>query len=340
MLISKFNKIHIFTFFIVFSSIFFGCSSENNQNINIFPIVFSFSKNQNVDIYKLSSLGGELTQLTTDKSSETKPTWSPDKNTIAYLSDINGTNTLWIMDSNGNSKKEVLDSDIKVNNFFWSPDSKKIVAEVNINEKLNIIIIDLETTSKEILNLPYDKALIGDWSPDGKWLLFTVEGEKNNGIKRKSISGVDEFSITEENDYQPKWSPNGKWIAFVRKNTTGNFDLIYTNIYGEKEEILIKNNLNKIDYDWSSDSKNIIFSKKDKQSNMNEIFKVEIKNVSVKQLTFNRVNDINPRWNNKNSNIIFSSENQNILDLYSMLIDGSEQTRLTKNLEKFLDADW
>ena len=73
---------------------------------------------------------------------------------------------------------------------------------------------------------------------------------------------------------------------------------------------------------------------------MNEIFKIEIKNSLVKQLTFNRVNDVNPRWNNKNSNIIFSSENENILDLYSMLIDGSEQTRLTKNLDKFIDSDW
>ena len=157
---------------------------------------------------------------------------------------------------------------------------------------------------------------------------------------RKSINGVDEFTITEKDDYSPKWSPNGKWIAFMRKNTLGSFDLVYTNIHGEKEVILLKENMNKIDYDWASDSKNIIFSKKEKQSKMNEIFKIEIKNSLVKQLTFNRVNDVNPRWNNKNSNIIFSSENENILDLYSMLIDGSEQTRLTKNLDKFIDSDW
>jgi len=75
------------------------------------------------------------------------------------------------------------------------------------------------------------------------------------------------------------------------KTPLGNFDLVYTNIYGEKEEILLRENVNKIDYDWSSDSKNIIFSKKEKQSNMNEIFKIEIKNGLIKQLTFNRVND-------------------------------------------------
>jgi len=340
MVISKLNKIHIFTIFVILSSLFFGCSTQNNQKINIFPIVFSISKNQNVDIYKLSRLGGELTQLTTDKSSETKPTWSPDKKTIAYLSDINGTSTLWIMDSNGKSKKEILDSDIKVNNFLWSPDSKKIAAEINRNQKINIIIINLEKNSKEILNLPYSKAFIGDWSPDGKWLLYTLEDTNNKGLKRKSINGVDEFTITEKDDYSPKWSPNGKWIAFMRKNTLGSFDLVYTNIHGEKEVILLKENMNKIDYDWASDSKNIIFSKKEKQSKMNEIFKIEIKNGSVKQLTFNRVNDVNPRWNNKNSNIIFSSENESILDLYSMLIDGSEQTRLTKNLDKFIDSDW
>ena len=340
MLISNLNKIHICSIFLIFSSIFFGCSSQNSQNINIFPVVFSFSKNQNVDIYKLSSLGGELTQLTTDKSSETMPTWSPDKNSIAYLSDINGTNTLWIMDSNGKSKKEILDSDIKVNNFFWSPDSKKIAAEINRNDKLSIIIINLEQNSKEILNLPYSQVFIGDWSPDGKWLLYNVEDTNNKGVKRKSITGVDEFTITEKDDHSPKWSPNGKWIAFMRKNTLGNFDLVYTNIYGEKEEILLRENVKKIDYDWSSDSKNIIFSKKEKQSNMNEIFNIEIKNGSIKQLTFNRVNDLNPRWNNKNSTIIFSSENEDILDLYSMLIDGSEQIRLTRNLDKFIDADW
>ena len=227
-----------------------------------------------------------------------------------------------------------------MNNFLWSPDSKKIAAEINRNQKLNIIIINLEKNSKEILNLPYSKAFIGDWSPDGKWLLYTVEDTNNKGVMRKSINGVDEFTITEKDDYSPKWSPNGKWIAFMRKNTLGSFDLVYTNIHGEKEVILLKENMNKIDYDWASDSKNIIFSKKEKQSKMNEIFKIEIKNSLVKQLTFNRVNDVNPRWNNKNSNIIFSSENENILDLYSMLIDGSEQTRLTKNLDKFIDSDW
>ncbi|MFL2665110.1 MAG: TolB family protein [Dehalococcoidia bacterium] len=334
------NKTLVFIFFATSIFMIFGCNSNSKEKIDIYPIVFSFSKEENIDIYKLANIDDEIVKLTTDKSNETNPVWSPDKNKIAYLSNKNDKPNLWVMDSNGKSKQEILESNVEVEQFYWSPDSKKIVAKTKKNDSLSIIIIDINESSQEILNLPYEKIDIGDWSPDGKWIVYTVQDNKYRGIKRKNLSGVDEFTITEENDYSPRWSPNGKWIAFFRQKNIGKYDLIYTNIDGTKSEILIENLNNKIDYDWSNDSKNIIFSKEDDESKMNEIYKVDIKNKFVEQLTYNRVNDTNPKSNNKNSKIIFSSENGNIIDLYSMLIDGSEQTRITKNSEKFLNADW
>ena len=232
MVISKLNKIHIFTIFVILSSLFFGCSTQNNQKINIFPIVFSISKNQNVDIYKLSRLGGELTQLTTDKSSETKPTWSPDKKTIAYLSDINGTSTLWIMDSNGSNKRKLVSG----REPSWSPDGKRVAFTSSVfhdNDEIYIINIDGSNRVRLTNNRKFD--WFPAWDPMGRRVSFNSEQFGGQELMLSLADGAGRIRITNaEKTYEQEsvFSPDGKSLAYAGKMQEDDYDIYIVSTRG------------------------------------------------------------------------------------------------------------
>src|SRR5215831_8049488 len=53
------------------------------------------------DIYTLPIEGGNATRITSGQAFDAQPKWSPDGKTIAYVSDRNGSDNLWLMNADG-----------------------------------------------------------------------------------------------------------------------------------------------------------------------------------------------------------------------------------------------
>jgi Tol biopolymer transport system component len=63
----------------------------------------------NWDIYRVGIEGTNLTQLTSDTANDGLPAWSPDGNTVAFLSDRDGIWEIWAMTADGRNQRPLFE---------------------------------------------------------------------------------------------------------------------------------------------------------------------------------------------------------------------------------------
>ena len=301
-------------------------------------VIFSVDKKSNIDIYKLRGISGEISRLTTAEGTDHSPTWSPKRDTIGFLTDRNGSNELWLMDWNGESKRQLSGPGKVINAFRWAPNSEVIAIEIAEKRSSWIAVINIETGELTPLTSIEEDARIGGWSPDAQWLLYAIVNSDSDGLRKRNPNGVDEITITSGTHTDPIWSPDGRWIAFSRKSDQGTSDLIITDNNAENVLTINPDEFDETNFEWAPNSKHVVFSSE--SSGNAEIYTATPDGKVIKQLTSNRVTDTMPRWNSSGSSILFLSGGDGTFDIYSMDENGDQQKRMTSNSNRIIHADW
>ena len=167
-------------------------------------------------VYLCNADGSNTIQLTRGEKNSSNPKWSHDGKWIAYTSNRDGKNNLYVLPINGGESEKVTDSKTGVNDFSWSPDDKSFAFTMADNEG--------ETDEK-------NKKGKEDW-------YFMDDSVKQNRLYVISINDKDsagkriQKSLTKENynviDFN--WSPDGKQIAFSHGKTPLVNDQVYSDI--------------------------------------------------------------------------------------------------------------
>ena len=301
-------------------------------------IVFSADREGNIDIYKLGGASGEISRLTSAQGKDHSPAWSPKRDIIGFLTDRNGSNELWLMDWNGESKRLLSGPGKTISAFRWAPNSKVIAVEIAEIRSRWIAIIDIETSEITPLTSTEEDVRIGGWSPDAQWLLYAMVNSDSDGLRKRNPNGVDEITITSGSHTNPVWSPDGRWIAFSQKSDQGASDLIITDNNTENVLTINADEFDETNFEWAPNSKHIAFASE--SSGNAEIYTATPDGKTVNQLTSNRVSDTLPHWNSNGSSILFLSGMDGIFDLYSMDKNGDQQKRITSNSDRIINADW
>ena len=145
--------------------------------------------------------------------------------------------------------------------------------------------------------------------------------------------------------FTARWSPDGKRIAFATgKNATTNSPSLYIMDSDGSHAKPIK----EIDYGytkiplsgyspaWSPDGKKIAYTFCNCETSSNsEIYVIDLETKEEINLTNNPSRDVAPLWTPDGSKIIFHSDRDYSasygVEIYTMNVDGSNQTRLTFN---------
>ncbi|MGE0555553.1 MAG: amidohydrolase family protein [Gemmatimonadales bacterium] len=82
-------------------------------------------------VYRVSSSGGPARALTQESGIAVnfQPRIAPDGRTIAFISDRDGRNNLWLMDADGGNPRRVSPADVPVTHPAWSPDGEYVLVE-------------------------------------------------------------------------------------------------------------------------------------------------------------------------------------------------------------------
>lgn len=165
------------------------------------------------------------------------PSWSPDGNTIAYVSDESGSANIWLMDTSDHSRQQLTDVSLRTNMPVWSPDGSTLAYLSDIDEDndnrtvfdtATVNIVDVETGDVSMVSDPVFGPSAPSWSPDGSTVaiykrlpLNSRFREGYNAIYLISVSGSEEAqwviphedrSLGRRQFNRPAWSINGDMV--------------------------------------------------------------------------------------------------------------------------------
>lgn len=249
------------------------------------------------DIYSMPITGGEATALTSGIPWNFQPTYSPDGKKIAFISDRNGADNIWVMNADGTNPHEVTkETKHLIHNPAWSPDGQWISARkgfvssrsiaageiwlYHVNGGAGIQLVERANGKKAQKSMGEPA-----YSPDGKYIYFSQDAtpglvwQYNKDatgqifvIKRLNLENnhMDVFAGGPGGAVRPVPSPDGKKVAFVKRLpnaksaiyikdlASGNETALYKNLERDNQETAGSHG-NTTAFAWTPDNKDIVF---------------------------------------------------------------------------------
>lgn len=248
------------------------------------------------DIYTLPFSGGVATRISDDISWEMQPRFSPDGKTIAFISDRDGGDNLWLMDLNGGNKKQVSKEKTDlVHTPNWSPDGNYLAVKRDFVGARSIGGGEIWMYHKGGGNGYLLKERLGGeqaqkniaepaFSPDGRYVYYSIdttpgtrwEYNKNPTTEIFAINRLDRetgedigFISGAGGAIAPTPSSDGKYMAYVRRVDTqtvlfvkdlktGVDQAVYTGLDRDLQETDGTHG-NTTQFDWTPDNQSLVF---------------------------------------------------------------------------------
>jgi len=266
------------------------------------------------DIYTIPIKGGKATILTSGKSWDIQPRYSPDGKLISYTSDKDGGDNIWIMNSDGTNKHPITKETFRLlNNASWTPDGQYLVARKHFTGTRSLGAGEMWLYHKtggegiQLTKRKNDQEDAGEpiASPDGKYVYwsedvtpgpyFQYNKDPYQGIyaiKRlnRETGEIETVTGGAGGACRPQISPDGKLLAFVKRVRLKS--VLYLHNLATGEEWSVYDELSKDqqetwaifgvypNFGWTPDSKNIIFYAKGK------IWNLDITTLNAVQVPF------------------------------------------------------
>lgn len=213
------------------------------------------------DIYTLPITGGEAQALMTDIAWQMQPRFSPDGKHIAFTSDEDGGDNLWIMNRDGSNGKAVSKEQFRLlNSPAWSPDGNYLIGRKHFTSARSLgageVWLYHKTGGSGVMltKRPNDQKDLGEpaYSADGKYVYFSQDATpgKRFHYSKDSVKGIYKIKrlelATGEIDtiitgtggaIRPTPSPDGKYLAFISRDDFASNLYLYNLQSGEETKI-------------------------------------------------------------------------------------------------------
>jgi TolB protein len=193
-------------------------------------VLFASNRSGNWQIWRVPAEGGEPAPVRTNEHTEWQADESPDGRFLAFLSNRDGRECLWILDQTRGEMRALVRHGRRtiMGNPHWSPDGGQIVFSSNWKIGHQIYVVDVATAQTRRISP------VGGceprFSPDGKKVAYVHRRPRNN----KDVSRIVEHDLAtgEETvlvdwpalNYDPAYSPDGIEIAFA-STITGHWEI-------------------------------------------------------------------------------------------------------------------
>lgn len=284
----------------------------------------------------------EPTATPTETATNTpEPTATPtpdfDALVLAFHSRRDGTNSIYLMDENGENVTQITHNEFSQTEPDWSPDGAKIVYLDTNGGQTEIWVMNRDGSAPVQLT-DNDETESGPvWSPDGQYIAFASDMGSPQGsdiyVMRADGSDVVQLTNALGFDHQPQWSPDGTKIVFTTSRR-GSDDIAVMDFNGANQRLLTDDIGVEFQPAWYPDGTKIIYHG---YVQGYDLYSITLDGETTERLTNDDVlEEIYPVISPDGRFVIFESlraEGGTFYDLWRMDLNDGTLVQLTNNTD-------
>lgn len=214
------------------------------------------------EVFLMDYDGARVRKLTSTKTINLSPEWSPDGRRLVILSYVQRKPSIYLLDETGRvTTLRPKGGDLNSAPSF-SPDGKTLAFTSDRDGNSEIYLMDVATGNEtRITNHPAIETS-PSWAPNGREIVFTSDRTGSPQLWLMSVDGGNARRLTFEGSYNESgaFSPDGTRIVFVSR-LEGKFELVIHDLASGKETVISRGwRGNKEDPRWSPDGRRIVFA--------------------------------------------------------------------------------
>jgi TolB protein len=260
---------------------------------------------------------------------------------LVFVSDSTGQKELYVIDYDGENEQRLTGEQSIILSPHWSSDATKIAYTSYRSGNPAVYLLDMNTGQRKSFLSYKGLTFPPVWPLRGERIAFASSQDGNSEIYTLRPEGTDLKRLTTEkaNDLSPTWSVGGRQIAFT--SDRGGHPQIYVM---EADG----SNLHRLtftgDYNtspaWSPKGDRITYVCRNPEKRLN-ICLIGIDGQRPVQITEEGPYDNeSPAWSPNGQEIAFSSNRIGKSQIFSIRLDGTGLTRLTKNDSNNTSPAW
>src|SRR5262249_36642006 len=151
------------------------------------------------------------TRLVLNSSQEDmNPQYSPDGNSIVFMSTRSGSYQIWVCDREGQNVRQLTSfpKAAITGSARWSPDGRQIAFGSVGNGRNDSFVVSLEGGPPRPLSEKTGDAMLPSWSQDGRWIYFCSTRSGNLQIWRMPAEGGEAVVVTKNGGFESVVAPD------------------------------------------------------------------------------------------------------------------------------------
>jgi TolB protein len=246
--------------------------------------------------------GGNDQALTSNRTLNLSPAWSPDGSKIVYTDYRDYNPNLYIADVSKSVNYRLFGQKGLNASPEFSPDGGSVIfSREGEDGNIDIYLTGLDGKSLRRVTSSPANEVSPTFSPDGKRIAFVSDRTGSPQIYVLNIGAGPESAgnpaspLTTSGDYNtsPEWSPDGNYIAY-NSRSGGQFDLFLIDMTTHSTRQLTSTGANEEDPSWSPDSRFLVFDSN--RGGNYDIYIMSIYGGTPKRITSKGAKERMPAW--------------------------------------------
>ena len=249
------------------------------------------------EILTMSVDGYDVSTVTSNRTINLAPSWSPDTSSLLFTSFMDGNPSLYRSDVSGRAVRKI--SSVHGLNLGgrWSPSGQTIAVSLERGGNSDIFLLNGEGQVLKQLTTGGEIDVSPAWSPDGRQIAFV---SARTGTPQVYVMGADGSSprrVTFQGSYNtsPCWSPKGDLLAYIGREQ--GFNVFTLNLKTNQPHQVTSGQGNNEDPSFSPDGRYLVFSST--RVGKPALFLADTSGDHQVQLTKSGGDDTSPSWSSR-----------------------------------------